>query len=183
MDKQRKIQTQLIVARIYLTEKAKKSILSNVGVKDIAVWTDLPEGDIQAEIDVCEELEHTKLCYDIALQYVQKAYRDYRETKNIETWFFGMFQLYGMNYAFSKDEPDLKQWLEEGIPKLGNSLIIDISGLPEGTLTTTILRNAMEFFKHTLFTMLRQYQGTYDLEVLAYMLGVPYDSVLKATEI
>ena len=178
MDKQRKIQTQLITARIYLSEKAKKTLLSSVSVEDISTWTGFSKEEVQAEINVCEEFDIPKLCEEISVQYVQKAYRDYREKKNIETWFFGMFQLYGIRYAFSKEEHDLKQWIEESIPRLSSSLIIDINGLPEGTLTVTVLRNSMEFFRHSVLEKAKKYSALgYDPEVLAYMLGVPSESL------
>ena len=57
MDKQRKIQTQLIIARIYLSEKAKKSILSSVSVDDISAWTGFSKEEVQEEISVCEGLQ------------------------------------------------------------------------------------------------------------------------------
>ncbi len=177
MNNQRKIQTQLIIARIYLSEKAKKSILSSVSVEDISAWTGFSKEEVQGEISVCEEFDIPKLCEEISVQYVQKAYRDYREKKNIETWFFGMYQLYGIKYAFSKEEHDLKQWIEESLPRLGSTLIIDINGLPEGTLTVTVLRNSLEFFKRSLLDKVSRYSALgYDTEVLAYMLGVPAES-------
>ena len=178
MDKQRKIQTQLIIARIYLSEKAKKSILSSVSVDDISAWTGFSKEAIQEEISVCEEFDIPKLCEEISVQYVQKAYRDYREKKNIETWFFGMYRLYGIRYSFSKEEHDLKQWIEESLPRLGTSLIIDINGLPEGTLTVTVLRNSMDFFRHSLLEKVNRYSLLgYDPEVLAYILGIPPESL------
>ena len=178
MDKQRKIQTQLIIARIYLSEKAKRSILSSVSIEDISAWTGFSKEAVQDEINVCEEFDVPKLCEEISVQYVQKAYRDYREKKNIETWFFGMYQLYGLRYAFSKEEHDLKKWIEESLPRLSSSLIIDINGLPEGTLTVTVLRNSLDFFRHSLLDKATRYSALgYDPEVLAYMLGVPAESL------
>ena len=170
MNKQREIQTQIIVANIFLSEREKSNILSNLTVNQIADWTMLSEEKIYKIGDLCRLFQPQRLASLIAEDYAKE--HSYNEDE--ETYYFSVFFCNGLSYVFSEDNSDLKQKFEETVRWIQGNIRIDFSQLSEGTVTNTMFQHSLQYYEKKFCGIVwkaLEENETYP-EVIASILGI-----------
>ena len=186
LDGQRKIQTQLIIAKIYLQEKQKKSILSagNISVKDISSWTEFTEEDIRKEFEAIETLSAENMAKNIASEYLNVYQPDWQDSPgksdDLYAYFYCIFLQCGINYTFKNHSDDLSSWLQEALFWIQRYMQIDYDKIPEGTVTTTIFRKSLKYFEKEFWKIAEKIaESGISSEVIALVLEIPYNGYKK----